>query len=202
MRFLGALGGIEIGFAATEIGTGILLVAVEEQFVELVRQVVMMGRVFAGSGERIVLMRPTQPAARAVQQTGQQTLRQRLKVACQEVDQIVKRTLLDRQRPVDESLGQIEARSTEQLPVERRIAQPDRDLGPGSAGEAVRGSAGVDDPEPTDGHDPLEQPCQQHRPTANLAPTAHYPPACRGKTRATARRRERPGSGRSVVHKA
>ena len=55
----------------------------------------------------------------------------------EEIEQIVEAALLDRQRPVHIGFAEIEARSRGELPVQRRIVQPDRDARAGRAGEAV-----------------------------------------------------------------
>ena len=53
------LGAVKVVAAVIEVGAGILTVLVEEQLVQLVRQVIMVGCVLPGARYRIVLTQPT-----------------------------------------------------------------------------------------------------------------------------------------------
>ena len=147
----------EIFVFAAEIGAGILPVAVEKEVVELIGQIVMVGDVLPGAGQRVELMDAAQKLVRPVEQPRQHALGHGLDVELQQVDQVVKAALLDRQAAVDISLRQIEPRPDDQLAVQGPVVQADRRTRPGRSGEIMGGAAGVDDAQPTLGDDPLEQ---------------------------------------------
>ncbi len=132
-------------------------VAVEKEVVELIGQVVMVGDILPGAGQRVELMDAAQELVRPVEQPRQHALGHGLDVELQQVDQVVKAALLDRQAAVDISLRQIEARPDDQLAVQGPVVQADRRTRPGRSGEIMAGAAGVDDAQPALGDDPLEQ---------------------------------------------
>jgi hypothetical protein len=100
MPFLVALGGVEVVVGRAEVGARILPVAVEEELVELVRQIVVVSNVAAGSRHRIVLVEASHQAPGRVAQSQQRRMRQCDVVRHQQVDKVVKRPFLDRQGAV------------------------------------------------------------------------------------------------------
>ncbi len=157
------LRGVEIVRIAAEIGAGILTVLVEEQIVEPIGQIVVMGYVPAGTAQRIVLVEPAQRAERTIQDPSERALGERFDIHREQIDKIVKVALFDRKRPFHKGFAEIEARPRGEFPMESWIMEPDRDARPRAPGNGMNRSAGVHDAEPADGDDPLEQTRQQHR---------------------------------------
>ena len=122
-----------------------------------------MGYVPPGAVERIVLVKPAQWADVTVQNPPERALGERFDIDREQVDQIVKAALFDRQRSIHVGFAQVEARPRGKLPVEQRLVQPDRHARSGRSVECVEPSAGIHDPEPADGDNSLEQTRQQHR---------------------------------------
>ena len=126
LRFLDRLVGRQ------EIGAGVLPVAVEEEIVEHVGEIVVMRHVLARAVQGIVLLEDAEGATESVIERRQQRARRQVHVDGHEVEEIVKAGIFDRQRPVHEGLAEMEARVEEQLAAERGIAQPHGDR-PGRA---------------------------------------------------------------------
>ena len=101
---------IEIVVLAMKIGAGILAVAIEEQLIELIRQVIVMRHVAPRSGVRVVLMQAAQQPIGSVQPSRQHPVRHRLDIELQQIDQIVEAALFEGQGSVDKSLRQVEPR--------------------------------------------------------------------------------------------
>ena len=158
------LRGVEIVLRRAEIRAGILPVAVEEQLVELVRQIVVVGDVAARARDRIVLVQAPHEAARGLAQPQRQRVGLGRVVRHQDVDEIVKAAFLDGQRAGHIGLRHEQPGLQQQLPVERRVVQPDRRRGAGRALEHMPPAGGVDDAEPADTDEAGEHRRKQHGP--------------------------------------
>ena len=163
MALLIELRGIEILDPIVKIGAGILTVLVEKKLVQLVRQIVVVRYILPGARERVVLMNPPPQSERTVQQLRQHSLRHGLEIEDEQVDQIVEAAFLDRQRPIHKGFGQIETRSDDELPVQRRVVKPNGDARTRRRRDGVGPSAGVGYAEPANGDDSLEKTREQHR---------------------------------------
>ena len=98
MALLGKLGILERAVVGLEIGAGILPVAVEEEIVELAREIVVMGDVVLGLADRIVLVDALQHLAKAIGRLRDFRQGMRLGILHQ-----------DRKQIVDGALRQLEA---------------------------------------------------------------------------------------------
>ena len=164
MALLVELRRLEIVVGPAEIGAGILPVLVEEELVEPLREVIVMGDVLARAMHRIVLLQPAQELAEPGIEGAQRVDRRALHVPRGEVDEIVDRpAVLDRQRAVHIGLADMEPRVEEELAAEGAVVQPDRHLGPGLAGEHINLAIPIDDAQRADGDEMTEQMRQEHR---------------------------------------
>src|SRR5215469_2210128 len=111
-------------------------------------------------------MNPPGQTERTVEERGDYSCRQALEVDGEQIEQIVETALFDRQRAVDEGLGQIKTRPGQELPVQSRIVKPDRDVASRRSLEAVFPPASVSDMQPAFRDDPFREMRQQHHASA------------------------------------
>ena len=152
---------LEVGVRMGEVGAAVLPVAVQEQIVQAIRQVVVVGDVRLRPRHRIVLVqtaqqrlperqRPTQGAAVEVQAVGRA-----------DVHEVVERALLDRERARHVGLAEMQERIERQAPMQRPLVQPDGRLR-AIAAHFVTLAIGVDDRQPAPAHEPFGHLPEQH----------------------------------------
>ena len=110
-----------------EIGAGILPVGIEEEVIERVRQVVVMGDVLARFPKRIVLPEDAQPAADDIAEFEDRMRRRKRHVTADQLEQIVDARILDGEAAVHEGLAELQRRVQEELAHHRAIMETDSD---------------------------------------------------------------------------
>ena len=157
------LRGVEIVLGRPEIRTGILPVVVEEQLIELVRQIVVVGDVAARARDRVVLVQAPHEAAGGLAQPQRQRVGLGRVVRHQDVDEIVEgAAFLDGQRAGHKGLRNEQPGLQQQFPMERRVVQPDGRRGAWRALEHMPPAGGIDDAEPADADEAGEHRRKQH----------------------------------------
>ena len=112
MALLRLLRGFEVQAGLRKVGAGILEVGVQEEAIEIVRKVVMMGDVAAGEQPRVSLRQPVREGPASAEQ---RTIRKGADVSRQELEQIPEGSALQMQRAVDVGFAQVEIRVERQL---------------------------------------------------------------------------------------
>ena len=103
-----------------EVGAGVLPVAIEEQVVQLAGQIVMVRDVAPRARHRIELARAAQQTMEAAERALERALPDDREVAADEVEKVVERGVLDRQRAVHVRLAGAQFGVEREAPVQRR----------------------------------------------------------------------------------
>ncbi len=163
MALLGHLRLVQIRPRVREIGAGVLPVGIEEQVVEAVGQVVVVGDVGPRARHRVVLVKPAQEAAEAIgEMADPHPLALAPAVGGAEIEEVVEAALLHRQPAVHVGLAEGQIRADEEPAVQRPVVQPDRHRAAGPVPELVRAPRGVDDPQGTRPDDARGEMREQH----------------------------------------
>ncbi len=131
------LGAFEIVVGAVEIRTGILPVAVQEEIVEIVGEIVVMGDVLLRLADRIVLLEAPEHPAYARAKIRQPVVLERLDVATDQVDQIEQRPFFDCQGPVHIGFADGKPGVQQQPPLRCAGMKPNGNFRRGSIAEFV-----------------------------------------------------------------
>ena len=130
-----------------EVGAGILPVAVEEQVVELRREVVVVGDVALRPADRVVAAGQAQQPLQALRSRIIGVVVERRRCGRQ-IEDVVDGAVLDREGAVHIGLAGRQTRAGRQPPGGRAVVDADRYLGPGrGAFDAMQPAGGVDDGE-------------------------------------------------------
>ena len=162
MQLLVGLRSLEAVGRVDEISAGILPVAVEEQVVERGRKIVMVGDVPASPGDGIVGMDEAQQAPEMLLQGLQGMALERRHVAPGEIEEIVERAILDRQRALHIGFAERKLGLEQQPPMQAGIVQPHGHRRTRRTRKAVRPALSVDHAQRADPNEVPEKMCRQH----------------------------------------
>ena len=160
-----------------EIGAGILPVAVQEEVVQLVRQIVVVRDVGLRPRDRIVLMEAPQQRLAEAPGAPERMLEGDPAADRADVHEVVERALLDRQRAVHIGLADMEIGVEREAPVQRPVVQADGHLGPFAAPDPMTQAVGIDDRQPTPLQDPPGELREHHCVEALPSALVHRRPA-------------------------
>jgi hypothetical protein len=140
-----------------------LPVAVQEEVVERVGEVVVVRHVALRPLDRVELLDGAVPAADPLEDRRREIGRCEVHVLGDEGEEGVDIGILDREPSVHVGLAEAEPRIEEELALEGAVAEPHRDRRPGLAGEDVDRAPGVDDPERAAPNEAAQEMREQHR---------------------------------------
>src|SRR5690349_731001 len=127
--FLGALGVLESLGGLLEISAGVLTVAVEEERVEPIIQIVMSLDILLCAGQAIRGRKATRELAQVQGEREGHASAIAARVPHQKCNQVVDRALLDDEPPVNEQLAQLHVRVPEEGQFGGAVRKPDHHLG-------------------------------------------------------------------------
>ncbi len=145
-----------------EVGAGVLAIGVEEQIVQFARQIVVMGDVAAGTAGRVELFEAAEQPADAAEGSLHPALARAGAVAADQVEKIVERAVLDRQRAVHVRFAGAQSRLQQHAPMQRRLVQADGHRRRCLGAEDMAATAGVDHGQASGTNQRRQQTRQQH----------------------------------------
>ena len=145
--------------ASGVIGAGVLALAVEEQAVHLIRQVVVMGDVALRAPAVVQSVEASFQAAPMTERAPERAQPGGAEIAAEQVEEIVeRRAVLDGERAVHPGFAGMQAGIECQFPVQLGVVQPDRDGRCRPGAEDVAPAGGIDDREPSDPNQRMQYP--------------------------------------------
>ena len=164
-----ALRRLECVVRAFEKSAGILHVPVEEEFVELVSQIVMMRDILPRLADLVVLLEAPQPMRYCPDEALNRVGLQIIAVYGIEVEQVVEAAIFDGQARVHIRLTRGQLRFEKKAVFQRRVMKTKRDAGSRLSLEPVGFAVSVNYFQRADAHESLEQTRQRkHRPVLVL----------------------------------